>query len=286
MKTLPLLLIAGAGYFVLNKNKKPSGSKTISNKDKGFTQSDDCKTFIVTDYDKAMKWAFSKGKSISKFDKDSGDKLFKCSGKDLTPSKENLIFFYNLMIEFSKGCLSKSGLKSNDSLLIFGVMTILYLSIFGLFNQLGIKFSETELMKPIKLPEFNKVSSLAGFKFDENDICKAKITNESNLITYLTTLSKMLVKTNVNLDNDNDLENEYNLILSIILESLASDSLKKCKEFDLEERFEYLSYYYFLKAYNDAGLLGNPKEINDSLSTWLSDLQKSNIDIKGLPTKL
>lgn len=151
---------------------------------------------------------------------------------------------------------------------------------------MNIKFSETELIKPIKLPEFDKVSSLAGFKFDENDICKAKITNESNLIIYLTTLSKILVKDNIKLDDDNDLENEYNLVLSVILESLASDSLKKCKEFDLEERFEYLAYYTFLKVHNDAGLLGNPKEINDSLATWLSDLQKSNIDIKGLPTKL
>lgn len=118
----------------MNKNKKLSVSKTISDKDKGFTQSDDCKNFIVTDYDKAMKWAFNKGKSISKFDKDSGDKLFKCSSEDLTPSKENLIFFYNLMIEFSKGYLSRSNLKSKDSLLIFGVMTILYLFILGLFN--------------------------------------------------------------------------------------------------------------------------------------------------------
>jgi hypothetical protein len=285
MKTLPLLLIAGAGYFVLNQNKKSNVPKTVSDKDIGFTI-EDCKTFIVTDYNKAMKWAFNKGKSLDSFAKDSGDKLFKCSGKDLTQSKENLIFFYNLMIELSKGYLSKSGLKSADSLLIFSVMTLLYLSIFDQFTQLNIKFSEKELIKPIKLPEFSKVSSLAGFKFDENDICKAKITNESNLINYFTTLSKMLIKSNAKLDNDDDLENEFSFVLSIMLESLASDSLKKCKEFDLEERFEYLAFYYFMKAYDDAKLLGNKKEINNYLSTWFVDLQKANIDTKGLPTKL
>ena len=275
MKTLPLLLIAGAGYFALNQNKKKSSGSTNATGDKGFKMSNDCKDIIVTDYEKAMKFAFNEGKTTKKAPTSITEQFFdKCDPKILNKTKENLTFHYNLTLSFLQGIFTKTQSVEKISAL-FTIANLVYFNLIDVFDENKLDYKN--LPHPIDIPAIsNKVLPICGYNFTN---CTLNITNDNNFAIFVTALSRtiaIMFKT-ISLDESSEL---FDFLIGEILPS------DKCKDsIDANEVQKYLLTYYYHKGQVE----GNKIHVNDAnltIAERLSDLQKANIDTKGLPTKL
>lgn len=268
----PIILgIIAAGGFLLISSKKSSSipykSVPLTKEARGYELTDDCKDFIVSDYDKAMNWAFAEGRQTATSSINTPGYLVKiaygkCKTENINQNKSNDKFSYDLASKVLEGYSS-----THPSNLLSAFLGVVFLYLNSDIEGLG-------LTKPIDLPTFKKIIiPIRGFTTDG---CKQfKITDKNLMYSFVKNISKKLDKS-----APLDFKDKLFILFDILFDFCSNDNFVA----NLSDTEKYMITYNFILGQIQNGSI-TKVEGNNMLNNLLTGDKYLEVD-PNVPKKI
>lgn len=273
MNPIILSIIAAGGFLLISSKKSssvPYKSVPLTKEARGYELTDDCKDFIISDYDKAMNWAFAEGRQTNSSTMKNVDGITstfygKCKLDNVSKTDENQKFEYELISKFLEGYVS-----THPSELFYAFLGLT-------FGYLLLDAEKLKITSPINIPTFKKI--ILPIRGYTTDGCKQfKITNKNLMYSFIKNLSKKM--DNYNSIPDIDFKSRFSILYIILLDFCKNEDFVA----NLSDTEQYMIMYNFILGQIQNGSLTKANG-NIMLNNLLTSEQYPNID-SNVPKKI